>query len=95
VPRITKPKSITAEAEEIVNGDRRQDYGEVKDSFERFALAWTGYLRNKLKPDEVITSNDVAMLNVIGKAIREGNKLKRDNRVDIVGYAILADKLCQ
>lgn len=90
---IHESKSIAAEAEEIINGDRRQSYGDVKDSFERFSLAWTGYLRNKLKPGEEITPNDVAMMNVIGKALREGNKIKRDNRVDIIGYTLLADKL--
>lgn len=86
-------KSISAEAEEIINGDRRESYGEPQESFQRFALAWTGYLRNKLKPGEAITPNDVAMLNIIGKALREGNAHKRDNQVDIVGYALLSEKL--
>lgn len=37
-------KSVLMEAESIINGQRRQDYGSVTESFSNVASLWTEYL---------------------------------------------------
>lgn len=82
-----KNKSITQEAHAIINGPRRQAYGHASKSFQRIANVWTEILGSKVTPHQVA-------LCMIGlKLLRESNKPARDNRVDICGYAELADQL--
>jgi hypothetical protein len=88
-----QPKPITTEAEEIVNGERRQDYGDYRDEANKLAQVWTVILDGKLK--EPLTAEDIPKLMIALKLLRETNKAKRDNRVDMVGYTILLDRLCQ
>jgi hypothetical protein len=91
VPETTKLKSITTEAEEIVNGDRRQDYGDYREEASKLAQVWTVILDGKLK--EPLTAEDIPKLMIALKLVRETNKAKRDNRVDMVGYTILLDRI--
>jgi len=91
---MPKPKiqpSVLAEAEAIINGPRRDAYGDAKASFERIAAGWSALLQVKLtKP---LTAREVSLMMVVFKAHRDANKPQRDNIVDIAGYAGLADKL--
>lgn len=80
-------KTITQEAEEIINGPRRAAYGPVEESFERIALVWSGILGTE------VTGLQVALLMVGLKTVREANAHSRDNLVDLVGYTLLAEKL--
>lgn len=89
--QIPQPLSIAEEAQELINGPRRKEYGPVEQSTERLALAWTAALLPKLRPGEIITRNDYLMLNIIEKALREVQHHKRDNLVDIVGYTLLSE----
>jgi len=76
------------EAYKIINGERRDQYGDVEDSFELIADYWSTYLEAKIEP------KDVAMMMVLLKIAREKNQHKHDNAVDALGYlAIYADKL--
>ena len=104
-----KPYPILEEVEKILGGDRRDSYGEANASFKRIADYWNAYLCHKRdKIDraaheedlpyeflrgEYLTGHDVAMLMILFKIAREENKHKRDNIVDIIGYAVLADKM--
>jgi hypothetical protein len=83
--------SILQEAEQIINGPRREAYGPVKASFERIATVWSIQLGQKLK--EPITALDVANLMMGFKLCRQANSYSRDNLVDICGYAALAQKI--
>lgn len=81
--------TILEEAQKIIAGERREAYGPVEESFLRIAAIWTGILGKPVTPKEVA-------LCMIGlKTYREANKAGRDNRIDIVGYAVLADQLEQ
>lgn len=84
-------KSILAEAEEIVNGPRREAYGPAKESFARLATVLSVVLHRKLK--EPLTPHDAAMVGVALKLCRESVKPARDNRVDGAGYFDLADQV--
>ncbi len=80
-------KTILKEAEEVVYGDRQTDYGKVSDNFARIAKMWSGILDKEISPTQV----GLCMIAV--KVARECNKPKRDNLVDIAGYAATLEKM--
>lgn len=81
--------SIATEAEEIINGPRQESYGPVEESFLRIASIWQGILGVPIKPEQVV-------LCMIGlKTYREAIKADRNNRVDIIGYDLLLDRLIE
>ena len=82
--RINVPeprKSILIEAEGLVHGDRNADYGHPLDDFKRTAKIWGAILGIEVTPEQV----GLCMCGV--KISRECNKSKRDNMVDLAGYA--------
>lgn len=91
-PRDPSPVagSVLTEAASVVNGPRRADYGTPLENHQRTADLWNAYLRHpsvdevRLKP---ITPRDVCMLNILQKISRDRFCPKRDNLVDIAGYA--------
>lgn len=87
-----KPQpSITQEAEEIINGPRRESYGPIEESAINLANIWNSLLAKKLK--EPITPRETMLMMAGLKLLRDMNQDKRDNRVDLIGYTLLADKL--
>ncbi|WP_100460546.1 DUF6378 domain-containing protein [Mycobacteroides abscessus] len=84
-------ESILQEAERIINGPRRTDYGPVEESFLDIASRWTVELGAKLK--EPLTPFDVSHLMIQLKLSRAKNGFHRDSYVDIGGYAGLTEKL--
>lgn len=79
--------SILDTARKLTDGDRRGDYGHPDDDFERAALMWTGILRPKLITDQRVTAEDIPLCMIAVKLAREVHSHKRDNLVDIAGYA--------
>jgi hypothetical protein len=63
------------------------DYGHPYDNFKHTAALLNGYFQRKLKPGEEIEPEDVGMVQILLKISRETNVHKRDNLVDICGYA--------
>lgn len=84
-----KTETICQEADRLVAGDRQKDYGHPFDAFVIVAKLFTALLDKKLK--EPITAEEATLLLVLLKVAREGNAPKRDNRVDIAGYAKVLD----
>lgn len=85
--------TIAAEAHAAVYGDRGKDYGHPRDNFADTAALWTALLGHKLQPGQAIDAADVARCMIGIKLARDLNSPKRDNRVDIIGYAITLDRL--
>lgn len=79
--------SVAVEAHEIVNGQRRVDYGPCTESFERIADMWAAYLGILVSPQ------DVAMLMVLLKVCRYREGRTWDSLVDIAGYADCAGQI--
>jgi len=79
--------SILDSARKITDGNRRDDYGHPADDFERAALMWTGILRRKLIADQRVTAEDIPLCMIAVKLARQAHRHKRDNLVDIAGYA--------
>ena len=81
--------NILNTANDIINGDRKDEYGDAFDSFDRIAGLWSSYL------DHHITPVDVAQMMILMKVSRGANVAKfnaiqEDSLIDIAGYSALA-----
>jgi hypothetical protein len=74
-------ETVLDEAKRLVYGDRAMDYGHPLDECTRIAAFWSVILKTKVRPEHI----PVCM--VCMKISREMNRRKRDNAVDIAGYA--------
>lgn len=79
--------SILAEAEQIINGARAEDYGDVTENFQKIADGW------KVIFGTGVTPRQVGHAMIWLKTCRDLNTPKRDNLVDIAGYAGCIDKM--
>lgn len=91
---------ILEEADKIINGERNDDYGKPEDCFSLIANYWTHYISHRESdiigeehPFVDFNSHDVAMMMILLKIARTNKSKKKDNYVDIAGYAALAGKL--
>ena len=80
-------KSILSEAEEIVNGNRHSDYGDARESFSRIATIASVMVGKELSPE------DCCAVMMAVKLVRESFAHKRDNLVDLCGYAHIMNEL--
>lgn len=86
--------NILSVAQEIIEGDREQTYGNFAKNLDNIASLWRQYF-DMIADDEgnfYLTAKDVAMMMVLLKIAREANKHKLDNLIDICGYTALAAK---
>lgn len=91
----TSLMDILSEAASIVGGARHQDYGTPLANHQRTADLWNAYLRcSPSEKPQPLTPRDVCMLNILQKVSRDRHAPKRDNLVDIAGYARNAE-LCE
>jgi len=78
--------SILAEAAELVNGDRNNQYGDPIQDFRRTADMWNAYLG--LKGGDRLLPHDVASMVAMVKLSRiRWSPRKRDHWADLAGYA--------
>lgn len=88
-----------SKANDIIHGERQDQYGNPEDSFEIIARYWTTYLiyRHQKDGKNVFTldSADVAIMMTLLKVARmSGQTWQPDNAVDGCGYlAILNDRI--
>ena len=75
------PECILAEAARVTTGDRQAQYGPPDQDFQRIAQMWSAI---KGVPFE---AREVALFMILVKVSRETHQRKRDNWVDIAGYA--------
>ena len=87
------PESICQEAQRIQGGDRQQDYGSPAKNFQDIADLWSTYIKTSLDVDVDIKARDVAHMSILMKISRNVHKPKRDNWVDMAGYAQCGGKV--
>lgn len=80
-------------AMEITHHDRNANYGNPEDNFQHIANLWNDFLAVRRPEAAVLTSADVAVMNMLIKVARLGNNPAHyDSTLDIAGYAAcLAD----
>ena len=83
-------ETILQEAQRLVHGPRQQSYGHPFDDFTRTGRMWGAILGREDVPPDL-----VALCLVAVKIGREVNAPKRDNRVDMAGYAEALDLVRQ
>jgi len=74
-------------ADDLINGDRQNDYGEAHESFEAIARMWGAYLGVDVAP------HDVCHLMALLKIARLRNGPHTDSSIDVCGYAALGCEL--
>lgn len=80
-------ESVMQEAQRIIHGDRNESYGPYERESERIAKGWSLLLGHEVDPKKV------PLMMIWLKVSREIHSHKRDNLVDICGYAGLLDEL--
>jgi hypothetical protein len=93
IDRLDGRSTIAAEAHAAVYGERGKDYGHPSVNFADAAALWTVLLKDRLAPGATLSAEDVARCMIGVKLARDLHTPKRDNRVDIIGYAITLDRL--
>lgn len=78
-------ESILQEAQRLTHGDRNKDYGHPLDDYTRTAALVSALLAHKLTSP--LTPSEAAMIQCCVKLSRQVHKPKRDNMVDLAGYA--------
>ncbi len=90
-------EQLFTEAQKIINGERRDQYGDPEDNHKCIATLWNLYLFNRfpvdLYPKLTISKEDVIFMIILLKVAREMHKHKRDNLVDMAGYLGLLDDM--
>lgn len=76
-------KSILEEAQEIIHGERQDDYGHPLDNHGLTARFWSALFNVSVSPEDVCFAN---IEQKISRAITSG-RITRDTLVDIAGYA--------
>ena len=92
VPRETNKRSnILSAADQLINGERHEEYGDASDSFERIAGYWNAHLGL----NNFISPRDVAAMMVLLKISRlHGDGPKDvDTYIDICGYAAIGGEI--
>lgn len=74
-------ESALQEAQRLVHGDRGVDYGSPREDFTRTAQMWSAIIGAPVAPEHI------PLCMIALKISRECHRPKRDNRVDIAGYA--------
>lgn len=80
-------EDVLEEALRITGGDRMNSYGPPDQDFQRTAGMWTSLFNDKLKGGASFSTEDVALAMILLKCSRQTHQGKRDNYVDIAGYA--------
>lgn len=84
----SSPKeTVCQEADRLTGKDRIEAYGHPKINFDDIARMWTVILRDVLKPGAKVSLTHVGLCNVATKICRHIARPKRDNLVDMAGYA--------
>jgi hypothetical protein len=80
-------KNILHEANNLVNGDRKNSYGDAKLNFEHTAKVAS------LLTHKELTRLDIVKIMLAVKLSRESYKHKTDNLVDLCGYAQILENI--
>jgi hypothetical protein len=92
-PSPVRGRAICEEALRTINVERQDQYGNPEDTFKQIGHLWTAYL-SRGGHMTMITPPMVADMMCLLKIAREnGGRGKRDNAVDLIGYAALGARM--
>jgi|TARA_R110000796_G_scaffold241992_1_gene363892 hypothetical protein len=79
--------SILKAAQNLIKGDRAEDYGDKTITHRNIAELWSDYLGHS------VSAHDVAICMILLKIARLKTKHKEDSYIDIAGYAAIAAEI--
>jgi len=83
---------ILQKTDNVVNGNREEDYGSPENNFKIIAIMWNAYLHGIKKKN--IDPWDVAAMMALLKIARiSSGNAKDDNWIDLAGYAACGGEL--
>jgi len=88
-PSSAMSDSVCIIAEHLTAEDRCNQYGHPAINMAEIASMWSIILRT------TVTAEQVALCNIATKLCRQIHQSKRDNLIDICGYAKVADTVLQ
>lgn len=80
-------EDILETALRITRGDRQAQYGPPDQDFRRTAAMWNGLFGHMLAPGASFEPMHIALAMILLKASRQMHQKKRDNWIDLAGYA--------
>ena len=83
-------RELLEEAANIVEGQRKEDYGETYKSFERISNLWSAYLSCPISPSDV-----AAMMFMLKISRAKQTPTHKDSWVDMAGYAACGYEVAQ
>ena len=81
--------SVLVDADDLINGDRQDHYGEPGENFQAIAEMWSAYLGS------YVGARDVCNMMALLKIARLKNGQHRDSSVDACGYLALGFEVGQ
>ena len=81
ISSISSISSILLEAQNLVHGDRAKDYGDPTENWGQTAKLWSIIIGKEVSIDQAV------MCMIAAKISRQLHTSKRDNWVDMAGYA--------
>jgi len=84
-------ETILQEAQRLTHGPRQADYSHPLDDYTRTAALVNAAFAHKLK--EPFMPEEVTLIMALVKISRQVHKPKRDNMVDLAGYAWCTDDI--
>lgn len=86
-PPKTNQPSILLEAEALVNGDRAKQYGPIREDYARVVAIFRELTGLALTAEQGVAFMVAVKLSRIGQEMQGRAPHKRDNFVDLGGYA--------
>lgn len=84
--------SILEDALKVTGQDRPKDYVHPRDDFGCTAAIWQAMIKVRYGAELPLTADFVGLMMAAMKISREAGRHKRDNLIDIAGYAECVDK---
>jgi hypothetical protein len=89
-----KAHEIALKAADLIDGEKRRQYGDKFDSFNKVATLWNAWLRVRRRYGEELDAEDVAQMMSLFKKVRsQTGEPAIDTPVDDVGYSALAGEI--
>ena len=86
--KAERGRTICEDALKTINGERLDQYNHPENSFGKIAALWSAYLGIEVTP--TMTADMMCLLKIAREFCGKG---KRDNAVDLIGYAALAARM--
>jgi Cdc6-like AAA superfamily ATPase len=94
MPKIRKAVEICEHAAELIDNDRKESYGSVRENHENIARFWNAYLESRRDVVAPLEALDILHMMALLKIARtQTGDFHSDNWMDAVGYMALAGEV--